>query len=236
MNEINSVINSNNMNESEINHMYSIILRAWYEKKEMDKHNQVQNFTLKQMDNFEISFTDDHFVLSSMDNMIVKKYSDLETLVESIYDYFAKKYPVNYDYRLIDPVYFSLFFYDVLDKIVDIKYDEINIKDIQLLRKNSAAVGMEMSERFKALVDKNYKMYSPFKSNLIINTPEQRLNNAFNSIEKNGYGYNNQYAIFYNDEPYLRDGQHRVASLKYLYGNIDIKIIRFYLKNNYFYE
>lgn len=236
MDEINSVIRNNNMSESEINHLYSIILRAWYEKNEMYKHDKLQSFTLKQMDNFEISFTGESFILLLIGNKIIKKDNDLDKIVDNIYEYFSKIYPINYDYRLIDPVYFSLFFYDLLDKIIDVKYDEINIKEIKLLRKNSLAVGMEMSERFKALVDKNYKMYSPFKSNLIINTPEQRLDNAFKSIEKNGYGYNNQYAIFYNDEPYLRDGQHRIASLKYLYGNIDVKIVRFYLKNNYFYE
>lgn len=236
MDKINSVIRSNNMSESEINHLYSTILRAWYEKNEMYRYNKVQNFTLNQMDKFEISFTGEYFVLLLFNDKFIKKCSELDMMVDNIYEYFSLKYPINYDYRLIDPVYFSLFFYDLLDKIIDIKYDEINIKEIKLLRKNSLAVGMEMSERFKALVDKNYKMYSPFKSNLIINTPEQRLNNAFESIKENGYGYNNQYAIFYNDEPYLRDGQHRIASLKYLYGNIDIKIIRFYLKDNYFYE
>lgn len=148
---------------------------------------------------------------------------------------FKKKYPINFDYKLIDPIYFSIFFYDLLDKIVKVKYDNINISKIKLLRKNASAVSMNESERYKALLDKNYKMYSPFNSNLAIHSPRDRLDNALKSISNNGYGYNNQYAIFYNDEPYLRDGQHRVAALKYLYGDIDIKIIRFYLKENFFY-
>lgn len=202
----------------------------------MHKCGKIQSFTLKQMDNFEISFTGEHFVLLIMKNQIIKTDSDIDKIVNNIYNYFTKEYPINYDYHLIDPVYFSLFFYDVVDKIIDVKCDKINISEIRLLRRNSLAVCIDESERFKALVDKNYKMYSPFKSHLVINTPEQRLNNALASVLKNGYGYNEQYAIFYNDEPYLRDGQHRIASLKYLYGNIDVKIIRFYLKNNYFYE
>lgn len=47
---------------------------------------------------------------------------------------------------------------------------------------------------------------------------------------------NNQYIVLYNNEPYIRDGQHRASSIKYLYGNVKVKVIRFYLKNNYFYE
>lgn len=234
--EINNIIKINNMNEQDINHLYSIILRAWYELLEMRKCNKIQSFVLNQMENFEISFTGEHFVLSIKKTQIIKDESDMDKIVDKIYKYFSEKYPINYDYRLIDPIYFSLFFYDVVDKIIDIKYDKINISDIKLLRKNSFPVCMDQSERFKALVDQNYKMYSPFKSNLIINTPEERLNNALISILNKGYGYKEQYAIFYNNEPYLRDGQHRIASLKYLYGDIDVKIIRFYLKNNYFYE
>ena len=153
-----------------------------------------------------------------------------------IYQYFKDEYPINYDYKLIDPIFFSLFFYDVLDKIEKVNYDVINISDIRLLRYKSKPVSMDESERYKALIDENYEMYSPFNSNLTIETPKQRLKRSLKSIKEKGYGYNDQYAIFYNDEPYIRDGQHRVAVIKYLYGDIDIKIIRVYLKDNYFYD
>ena len=129
-----------------------------------------------------------------------------------------------------------MFFYDLLDKIIDVKYDKINIKDIKLLRKGLKPVSINESERYKALIDSSYEMYSPFKSNLFIDTPRDRLNNVLNIVKENGYGKNDQYAILYNDEPYLRDGQHRVSALKYIYGDIDIYVIRFYLKDNYFYE
>lgn len=223
-------------NEKSIAHMYSIILRAWYEYKNMNLKKIKKNFKLQQMKAFEISFKNNNFEIKIKNNLIKLNINELNNLSEEIYDYFTNKYPINYDYKLIDPVYFSLFFYDLLDKIILVKYDTINIGKIKLLRKKSNDVNMEESERYKAIINENYDMYSPFKSNLVINTPRERLNNAFESIKENGYGYNKQYAILYNDEPYLRDGQHRVAVLKYLYGDIDITVVRFYLKDNYFYE
>ena len=220
-----------NYSKKDIAHIYSIILRANFEL--IKQNDNDIPFELKQMDNFIIKYNNEFNLI--FDNKIFT-INSLNKLTEYIYIYYEKEYPIDYDYRLIDPIYFSLFFYDVIDKIIMVKEDIINIKDIRLLRYNSEPVTIENSERYKALIDKNYKMFSPFKSNLICETPEERLNNILKSIKEKGYGYDNQVAIFYNDEPYIRDGQHRVSAVKYLSGDIDIKIIRFYLKGNFFYE
>ena len=226
---------NNRFDDKNIAQMCALILRSWYEQYNIKLNKKELNFELIQMSNFKIKFNNHLFELNIFRQTIMINEQEMEFLVEEIYNYFQKKYPINFDYKLIDPIYFSIFLYDLLDKIVKVKYDNINISKIKLLRKNASAVSMNESERYKALLDKNYKMYSPFNSNLAIHSPRDRLDNALKSISNNGYGYNNQYAIFYNDEPYLRDGQHRVAALKYLYGDIDIKIIRFYLKENFFY-
>lgn len=220
-----------NYSKKDIAHIYSIILRANFELIKQNDNNI--SFELKQMNNFIIKYNKEFNLIFDNKTFII---NNLSKLIEYIYNYYEKEYPIDYDYRLIDPIYFSLFFYDVLDKIIMVKEDIINIKDIRLLRYNSEPVTMENSERYKALIDKNYEMFSPFKSNLICETPEERLNNILKSIREKGYGYDNQVAIFYNDEPYIRDGQHRVSAVKYLYGDIDIKIIRFYLKGDFFYE
>ncbi|MBR4618568.1 MAG: hypothetical protein IKO49_04610 [Bacilli bacterium] len=226
----------NSYNKKEIAHAFSIILRAHYEKIKMNELGIDKKFELNQMNNFQIVYDDEKFFLTTNKKEIIINNSLFNNLVTKIYQYFKDEYPINYDYKLIDPIFFSLFFYDVLDKIEKVNYDVINISDIRLLRYKSKPVSMDESERYKALIDENYEMYSPFNSNLTIETPKQRLKRSLKSIKEKGYGYNDQYAIFYNDEPYIRDGQHRVAVIKYLYGDIDIKIIRVYLKDNYFYD
>lgn len=235
---INKIINGiiNNYNDKDIAHIFSIILRMWYEKKNMDLITQTINFEIKQMNNFIIKSNQKNIQLVFNNKTYEITQKSLDDLIKYIYAYFNKKYPINYNYKLIDPIYFSLFFYDLLDKIIYISYDMINISDIRLLRYNSLPVKMEQSECYKALLNNNYEMYCPFKSNLIINTPKERLENILLSIKKHNYGYNEQYAIFYNDEPFLRDGQHRIAAVKYLNGDLDIKIVRIHLKNNFFYK
>lgn len=224
-----------NFNDNEINHAYSIILRTWYEIKNMKKKKKKCDFILEQMNNFIVEYSNNEIIIKIKNEKFKLTEKELNEYVEYIYKYFNEKYDVNYDYRMINPIYFSIFFYDIIDKIIYIKEDTINLADIRLLRFNAEPGKLEDSERYKRLVDKNYKMISPFKSNLVIETPEERLQSAYESIKENGYGLDGQYAIFYNDEPYIRDGQHRVASLKYLYGDIDVKILRVYLKNKYFY-
>ena len=222
-------------NKKEVAHCFSIILRIWYERENIKLRNKNISFELTQMDGFSVAYNET-YILNIKNNEYKINDIEMNKLVEKIYKYYEITYPINYDYKLIDPVYFSLFFYDLLDKIVNVKYDTIRLDDIRLLRYKSKAVSLKESERYKALLNKNYKMFSPFSSNLVTDTPRERLENILESVKKNKYGYNNKYAIFYNDEPYIRDGQHRVSVLKYLYGNIEIKIIRFYLKDNYFYE
>ena len=222
--------------ETDTNHVFSIILRAYYEYEQMHNFGKLTSFNISQMDDFNIKFNMNYFELNFKEEFCDITIPELKEIVDMIYEYFSDKYPIKFDFKLINPVYFSLFFYDLLDKIIYIKEDVINIKDIRLLRYRNGSVPIEESERYKALINRNYKMYSPFKSNLVIDTPVERLRKILLSVKKNGYGYNGEYAIFYNNEPFIRDGQHRVAVTKYLYGNIDIKIIRFYLKNNYFYE
>lgn len=238
LNEINKLIKKLKFTKTEVAHIYSIILRCWYELKYMESKNNIINFELNQMKRFKIYVKEEKiYIKLSYEKELELNKRELNLLADQIYDYFSNVYPINYDYRLIDPIYFSLFFYDVLDKIEKTKYDTVNIKDFRLLRKNSCPVTMELSESYKALINgNNSKIYSPFKSNHIIDSDSERLKTSVESIQKNGYPFNNQLVILYNNEPYIRDGQHRVAVLKYLYGNIDVKVVRFLLKDNYFYD
>ena len=103
-----------NYNRKDIVHIYSIILRTNYE---MIKHGS--SFELNQMDNFNIKYNNEfEFILNNNIFKITKE--EIKKLVNYIYNYYEKEYPINYDYKLIDPIYFSLFFYDLLDKIINV--------------------------------------------------------------------------------------------------------------------
>lgn len=223
--------------EKDIIHALAIILRFWEEQRYMKSKNKFKDFELNQMKKFcTRKVSEKNYIVINNDQLILN-FDEVNDLVDDIYNFYEKDYPINYDYRLIDPIYFSLFFYDLIDKIIDVKYDIVKINDFRLLRKNAKPVTMDKSESYLALVNQKYNnIYTPFKSNRIIDNDFERLNSSMVSIKENGYPYNNQRVILYNDEPYIRDGQHRVAILKYLYGNVNVEVVRFVLENDYFYD
>ena len=230
--------NLKTFNENQVNHSLSIILRAKYEIEYMITKNTYEKFTLKQMDYFEVTYSKGMLAIILFNDKIkTYNYNELTELVGEIYKFFNNKYNINYDYKLIDPIYFSLFFYDLLDKILYYKYDYINIDDFRLLRRNSEPVTLNESECYKSLIDNTRdEIFKLFNSNHIIDSDKDRIHNSLNNVKDKSYGKNNQYIVLYNNEPYIRDGQHRASAIKYLYGNVKVKVIRFYLKSNYFYE
>lgn len=71
-------------------------------------------------------------------------------------------------------------------------------------------------------------------SNHLTESNDYRLSRVLDCIRKNGYPYNNQFIVVYNDEMIIRDGEHRWACLYYLYGNIRIPILRLRFSFNYY--
>jgi len=62
---------------------------------------------------------------------------------------------------------------------------------------------------------------------------EKRLLKLKESIEENGYPYDDRYIILFNGQNLIRDGQHRAVVLTYLYGlDYEIEILRFYFKDD----
>ena len=224
---------------NEIIHACSILLRAYNEVCYMyDSSKSITEFSISQMEHFMVRFRSEVLTVY-IDNFAIKflTLADAHIIIEEFYDYLNSQYPFSYDFRNIDPIYFSLFFYDVLDKIQNIEFDTMNISDFRLLRKNSSPVSLNESETWKALVSGQHtKIFTPFPSNHIIDSDKDRLEQCFESIKIHGYPFQNRYIILYNDEPYIRDGQHRACIIKYLWGNIDVPVLRFVLKNHYFYD
>jgi hypothetical protein len=62
---------------------------------------------------------------------------------------------------------------------------------------------------------------------------KNRLLNLLNSIKDNNYPHKEKYAILFNGQNIVRDGQHRAAVLAHLYGiNARIKVMMFHFVGN----
>lgn len=220
-----------NITEEDFLHILTIILRANIEIDYSIKRNKKLNrFILNEMELFTIEKDNDEIKLGYKDCILNITIDELKELSEQIYSYLNNKYNIKYDYKNFDPIYMSLFLYKHIPKIIKVSYDEFYIDDFRLLRRNSEPVTLESSESYKALKKGvECEIYTPFNSNRLVDSDYDRLLQSLNSIKKYGYPYLEQYVIVYNDEPYIRDGQHRASILKHLYGNIKIPILRIYI-------
>ncbi len=71
-----------------------------------------------------------------------------------------------------------------------------------------------------------FKSYNQFNYFGVDN--EKRLNEIIDSIRINKYPFNDQYIILFDNQNYIRDGQHRAAALAYLFGaDTEIEVMRF---------
>ena len=78
---------------------------------------------------------------------------------------------------------------------------------------------------------KDFATYNQFNYFGINN--KDRLLNLLSSIKDNNYPHKEKYAILFNGQNIVRDGQHRAAVLAHLYGiNAHIKVMMFHFDGN----
>ena len=137
-------------------------------------------------------------------------------------------YPIEgLDFNTIDPVFIERWLWPILPTINGTRIDKVYLEDLWApnhgvwkLLKDSIGV-----RALKGISSENegYR-----KSHHIGQTDNQRLEECLNSIKEKGYPYKNQYIILKGDNNIIYDGQHRASCLYYLYGNIEIPVIRLY--------
>lgn len=225
-------VNGQKVNEQILNQTLGIFLRAADEVTYMQVCNrEKRNILLAKSPFIQIVKLGDFIEILYCKNITRISTIDLLKIRKSILAYFQMAYPINCDYSVFDPIYFSLFLYEKLPDLLFVQYDTAMLDSLYLLRDKAPAVPLTESESYKALCKGvPCKIYTPFPSNHVIDSDYQRLMASVESIKRFGYPCFNRYIILYNNEPYIRDGQHRAAILKHLYGNIKVPVMRLNFK------
>lgn len=139
----------------------------------------------------------------------------------------------NFDITKIDPVYLSLWLWPKLSKISKVCIDNVNLDNVLVRSMDGRRIEeLKNSVEVKALRKTSNENDSfDRKSNHVGQTDTQRLQGILDSIKKNGYPYNDNYIIMFGDDNLIRDGQHRASCLYYLFGAIDIPVMRIFFKD-----
>ncbi len=133
------------------------------------------------------------------------------------------------DFRKIDPIYLEVMLWDKLTKLKMVRIDYVNLDDMYAPF-GQTMVKLSESRGVKALRGV-FKEEEKRRSNHLGQTETERMAISLESIKENGYPYDNQYIVMYGDDNIIRDGQHRASCLYYLYGNIEVPVMRMYFDN-----
>ena len=136
-----------------------------------------------------------------------------------------------FDVKKIDPVFLSVMLWQKLPELKKISYDKVRLGSM-LAPVHSKIIPLADSMGLKALkgISNENNSFSR-KSNHIGQDDNERMDTILQSIKKNGYPYNDNYIIMYGDDNIIRDGQHRASCLYYLYGDIEVPVLRLYFNH-----
>lgn len=130
-----------------------------------------------------------------------------------------------------DPVFLAVILWKRLPHLTAVKYDNAQLEMLLAPAPDGRIYSLKDSIGVKALKGNTKVAQGYRKSHHILQTESERMNLALNSIRENGYPWKNHYIILFGDDMIIVDGQHRASSLYYLYGNIEVPVLRLYFDN-----
>jgi len=138
------------------------------------------------------------------------------------------------DIRRFDPVYLEHMLWIDLPFLNGFSYENARLDELLIFsRELYNGISITDSSYYQYLIGNN-PILRRSPSDLHNQTPENRLIHCLKIMKDHQYGKTGQYIILYNDSPIIRDGSHRAACLHYLYGNIEIKVMRLRFEKNYY--
>lgn len=135
----------------------------------------------------------------------------------------------NIDFKTIDPVFLSVMLWQKLPDLVAAHMDTVRLSDM-LAPYHNKVFKLEDSVGVRALKD-NVVSEEYRKSGHILQSENERMLEILESVKTNGYPYMNHYIVMYGDDNIIRDGQHRASCLFFLYGDIEVPVLRLYFKD-----
>lgn len=137
-----------------------------------------------------------------------------------------------FDCNKIDPVFLSLLLAKKMKHLKSVSIDHVVLGDLIVNHRNGLGFleyeKLEKSRAVRALQGDSRKNDGFRRSHHIGQTSQQRLEAMKRSVSENGYPYDGQYIVLYEDQMLIRDGQHRASCLYADKGNIEIPVMRLY--------
>lgn len=184
----------------------------------------------------------DSYSLEVLDSVIVcellgKKFliHEYELAYENILFSLESNFMIrNLDYNNLDVKYLTAMLGVDLLQLRSATIEEQSLEDLRCFSStNPYGVKIQESRYYKQIVNNIWDDSFIHNNNYPLQKNSDRLLAIIKSIKMEGYNQE-KYIIVYNDELIIRDGEHRAAILYYLYGNINLKVLRLRFTTNYY--
>lgn len=190
----------------------------------------------KEMYELVISLLDHTITMNLFEKYSIQYgYDSFDEQCESIYSFLSHNYGKgSIDYKVFSPAYLEHMLGVDIPQIERVEYTTEKIMTLALYERagSSTPTKVRISEHslYKQLqhgyADNGYK-----STNHIYENNAERLYNVMKEIKESVKIYP---VVVYGNEDVVRDGTHRLACLYYLYGNIDVPVIRVYIAKPYY--
>lgn len=164
--------------------------------------------------------------------VIEYRIGEFQEQAHELYQILNKRYSHNkFDFRMFSPVYLEHMLGVDIPYIKDIKYETCNILSLDFFnRTEPKRVKIDGHGLFKQLktgeIEKGGKA-----ANHCLESNEERLRRVLSEVRRNPEEF---CAVVYGNEHVVRDGTHRLACMYYLYGDIEVPIVRIYVTNPHY--
>jgi hypothetical protein len=176
-----------------------------------------------------------HFHLSDFRiDLSINEFHELAIRCMEILNVFCEK--SNFDCSSIDPI----FLFDIatyLPDLIKVGYRKVYLSELKLFTNNNTfkiprSRKINESWVYKALQGDTREDDNRYQLGYYGCSNHERTILIDESIHANGYPWKNNYIVLFNEQTYIRDGQHRAASLYNIDKNQHIEVMVLYFENN----
>jgi len=151
---------------------------------------------------------------------------------DAIYDILNREYGhYNLDFRVFSTTYLEHMLGVDIPNIEKVKFEQRKISELFFFnRKKPKKAKIFEHELYKNLQKKEFD-YERAETNYLFESNQERLRRILAEIGANKKDF---YTVLYGDEDVVRDGTHRLACIYYLYGDLQVPVMRLYIPDPYY--
>lgn len=162
-------------------------------------------------------------------------FDSFEQQCEIIYSFLKQNYGRgSIDYKNFSPTYLEHMLGVDIPKIERVEFTTEKILSLALYERAGLSTPTKVCINEHSLYKKLQQGYvdDGYKStNHVCESNAERMDNVMKEVKESAKIFP---VVVYGEEDVVRDGTHRLACLYYLYGNIDVPVIRVYIENPYY--